>query len=261
MTTGEKIAKLRKENNYTQEQLAELLSVSRQSVSKYESGLAYPETEKLIKLSELFDCSVDYLLKDYVETKREEATASSHHPNESASLTELFISKMLSFDKKSEKTIFGMPLWHIGKNAKGFLAIGIRARGIISIGFLSIGILSLGLLSIGLLAFGVLAIGLLAAGCISLGGIACGAICIGILTAGAIAIGEFSMGALSIGHYFAYGDYASAMFAFGKTQANGTIFETLQNLSPDEKHAVIEQLYQQVPRIYHWIIKILTGLL
>lgn len=64
MTTGEKICKLRKENNYTQEQLAELLSVSRQSISKYESGLAYPEMEKLIRLGELFHCSMDYLLKD-----------------------------------------------------------------------------------------------------------------------------------------------------------------------------------------------------
>ena len=50
MTLGEKIAKQRKENNYTQEQLADLLGVSRQSVSKWESDLAYPETDKLIRL-------------------------------------------------------------------------------------------------------------------------------------------------------------------------------------------------------------------
>ena len=67
MKTGEKIAKMRKENNYTQEQLAVLLGVSRQSVSKYESGLTYPETDKLIRLSELFGCTVDYLLKDNAE--------------------------------------------------------------------------------------------------------------------------------------------------------------------------------------------------
>ena len=67
MNTGEKIARLRKENNYTQEQLAALLGVSRQSVSKYESGVTYPETDKLIRLSELFGCTVDYLLKDNAE--------------------------------------------------------------------------------------------------------------------------------------------------------------------------------------------------
>ena len=64
MSFGEKLSKLRKENNYTQEQLADVLNVSRQSVSKWESDLAYPETEKLIKISELFNSSLDYLMKD-----------------------------------------------------------------------------------------------------------------------------------------------------------------------------------------------------
>jgi transcriptional regulator with XRE-family HTH domain len=64
MTTGDKIAALRKQNHFTQEQLAQLLGVSRQSISKYESDLAYPETEKLIRLSELFGCTVDELLRD-----------------------------------------------------------------------------------------------------------------------------------------------------------------------------------------------------
>lgn len=61
MTLGEKITKQRKELNYTQEQLADILGVSRQSISKWESDIAYPETEKLIKLGKLFDCFMDYL--------------------------------------------------------------------------------------------------------------------------------------------------------------------------------------------------------
>lgn len=64
MTFGDKLCKLRKEKNLTQEQLADILKVSRQSVSKWESGIAYPETEKLIALANLFECSTDYLLKD-----------------------------------------------------------------------------------------------------------------------------------------------------------------------------------------------------
>lgn len=67
MTVGEKITKLRKEQNLTQEQFAEILKVSRQSVSKWERDDAYPDTEKLIKISKLFDCSLDYLLKDELE--------------------------------------------------------------------------------------------------------------------------------------------------------------------------------------------------
>lgn len=67
MTLGEKLSKLRKENNMTQEQLADTLGVSRQSISKWESDVAYPETDKLIHMSEMFRCSLDYLLKDGVE--------------------------------------------------------------------------------------------------------------------------------------------------------------------------------------------------
>lgn len=69
MTLGEKIAKHRKELNYTQEQLADILGVSRQSISKWESDLAYPETNKLIEIGKMFDCSMDYLLKDEVTQK------------------------------------------------------------------------------------------------------------------------------------------------------------------------------------------------
>ena len=69
MTLGEKIAKQRKELNYTQEQLADILGVSRQSISKWESDIAYPETDKLIELGKLFDCSMDYLLKEDVTEK------------------------------------------------------------------------------------------------------------------------------------------------------------------------------------------------
>ena len=66
MTLGEKLSKLRKEYNYTQEQLADILGVSRQSISKWESDIAYPETEKLIELGKLYECSMDFLLKEDV---------------------------------------------------------------------------------------------------------------------------------------------------------------------------------------------------
>lgn len=62
MTLGSKLAKLRKENNYTQEQLADVLGVSRQAISKWESNAAYPETDKLIRMCRLFHCTTDYLL-------------------------------------------------------------------------------------------------------------------------------------------------------------------------------------------------------
>ena len=52
MSIGEKITILRKENNMTQEQLADVLSVSRQSVSRWESDIAFPETYFILHLME-----------------------------------------------------------------------------------------------------------------------------------------------------------------------------------------------------------------
>ncbi len=67
MTTGEKLAALRRKKEITQEQLAEILKVSRQSVSRWEMDVAFPETEKLIKLSRLLDCSIDFLLNNELQ--------------------------------------------------------------------------------------------------------------------------------------------------------------------------------------------------
>ncbi|MCK5731850.1 MAG: helix-turn-helix transcriptional regulator [Tenericutes bacterium] len=60
----EKLRNLRKQKNMSQEELANQLDISRQSVSKWESGLSMPDLENVIKLSELFEVSLDYLLKD-----------------------------------------------------------------------------------------------------------------------------------------------------------------------------------------------------
>lgn len=60
----EKLARLRKETNLSQEGLAERVGVSRQSVAKWESGESFPEVEKLIQLSRHFAVSIDSLLKD-----------------------------------------------------------------------------------------------------------------------------------------------------------------------------------------------------
>ena len=67
MTTGEKIAELRRRKGYTQEKLAEILNVSRQSVSRWEMDMAFPETEKLIKLGRLLECSIDFLLNEELQ--------------------------------------------------------------------------------------------------------------------------------------------------------------------------------------------------
>lgn len=65
----EKLQKLRKEKGYSQEQLADLLEVSRQSVSKWESGTTYPEMDKLLSLCKIFNVSLDDLTNDDVSSE------------------------------------------------------------------------------------------------------------------------------------------------------------------------------------------------
>lgn len=67
MILAEKIAKLRKQNSWSQEELAEKLGISRQSVSKWESGASIPDLDRIIRMSGLFGVSTDYLLKDELE--------------------------------------------------------------------------------------------------------------------------------------------------------------------------------------------------
>ena len=64
MKLSEKIIELRKANGMTQEELAAICNVSRQSISKWEADIALPETEKLLILGDTFRVSMDVLLKD-----------------------------------------------------------------------------------------------------------------------------------------------------------------------------------------------------
>ena len=66
----DKLQKIRKEHNITQEGLADKLDVSRQAVSKWESGTAYPDTEKLIQISKMFNVSLDDLINDNTDINR-----------------------------------------------------------------------------------------------------------------------------------------------------------------------------------------------
>lgn len=246
MTLGDKLSKLRKENNYTQEQLAEILGVSRQAISKWESNIAYPETEKLLRLGELYECSMDYLLKDENSEpisvpKSKSFTLNFTNPN---------------FERVSKRSFHGLPLWHInigyGRTAKGIIAIGFTAKGVISIGLLSLGILSFGVLAVGILALGTLAIGLLPAGAISCGVIAFGAISIGIVSIGALSVGYFSVGAAAIGKYFAMGDHAIAQIALGDTKAIGSAYQKLGELTVQDVADVKKLLDVNVPSYLSW---------
>lgn len=67
MILSEKIIMLRKKYGWSQEELAERLDISRQSVSKWESGASIPDLERIVSMSQLFGVTTDYLLKDEME--------------------------------------------------------------------------------------------------------------------------------------------------------------------------------------------------
>ncbi len=68
---GERIYELRNKNNMSQGDLANKLDVSRQTISKWENNMCLPETEKLVQLSEIFNISIDYILKGEEKTEKE----------------------------------------------------------------------------------------------------------------------------------------------------------------------------------------------
>lgn len=68
MKFGDKLIALRKKTGMSQEDLAEKLGVSRQSVSKWESNNTYPETDKIVQICNIFDCSMDDLINENIET-------------------------------------------------------------------------------------------------------------------------------------------------------------------------------------------------
>lgn len=77
MSFAENLKQSRNEKQLTQEKLAELLKVTRQTVSKWEQGVGYPETEKLIKLAKVLNTSLDWLFETEL-TNNEKTDIQSH---------------------------------------------------------------------------------------------------------------------------------------------------------------------------------------
>ncbi len=69
MILADKIIELRKKNGWSQEELAEKMDVSRQSISKWEGAQSVPDMGRIVRLSEVFGVSTDYLLKDEIESE------------------------------------------------------------------------------------------------------------------------------------------------------------------------------------------------
>lgn len=258
MTLGEKIYRLRTEHGMSQESFGDMLGVSRQSVSKWETDQSQPELDKVIAISEMFAVSTDYLLK---EKQPEESAANSYYEGESGNVqTPLIIVQKPSFhyEYKSKRTLMGLPLVHVNiglkpVRAKGVIAIGNAAQGIVAIGIAGMGVITLAPVGIGLLlAIGCVVVGSVALGSLAVGVIAMGALCCGIFTMGAVAVGQFSYGALALGSQIAVGDVAHGNIALGLSEAAGNIYEEVRAVDGSfDYQAVIAAIDANVPGYWH----------
>ena len=177
MTIGQKIYESRKKAGMTQEELADRLGVSRQAVSKWESDIAYPETDKLVELCRLFSLSADELLLD----AREESDGT---PQSKSGC--IFDKRGMHLEYVSNTRVGGLPLVHINFGLGHY-----RAKGIIAIGNVATGVVAIGVMCFG--------------------GVCVGYIAVGGLTVGQYAVGGYARGFLAVGQSYASGAHAFTM--------------------------------------------------
>lgn len=245
MDIGKNILKLRKKQGLSQEQLAEKMGVTRQTISNWELEESSPDIKQAKELSKIFNVSLDQLVNN---------TKYIHNGNSSR-----------GYEYISKTKIKGLPLVHINiglgreiKTAKGIIAIGNIAKGIIALGGVSIGLFTLGAVSIGLISLGAFALGLLLsiAG-LSIGSIALGGIAIGLFSIGGISVGLYSIGGIAIAKYVASGDYAYGYIAIGN-HVRGSI-ELLQNeVTSSEIKSIILQHFPNTWSFIVYLISIVT---
>ncbi len=106
MSFRKNIEYLRKGNNLSQEDLAFKLGVSRQAVSKWESGGAYPETEKMMKMCSIFNCTLDDLLNSDLEEERKEKEGRYTFSDIVEEFTGLLKRTFYMFDHMGPKSLF-----------------------------------------------------------------------------------------------------------------------------------------------------------
>ncbi len=107
MSFNEKLQTLRKEKKLSQEQLADMLDVTRQSVSKWESGTTYPEMDKLIMLCKIFKCSLDDLTNDEVTNLNISEKREGTQNNFLRSILDIITKTVYMFKAMSFKQIIG----------------------------------------------------------------------------------------------------------------------------------------------------------
>ena len=257
MKFNEKLISLRRQKGLSQEQLGEMIGVSRQTVSKWELDDTTPEMEKLIQLCDIFNISMDTLAGRNTDKSDTGNYSSSHDGN--CSNTWSPHNYAFHYEYRSSRTFCGLPLVHINVGrgifkAKGIIAVGTVASGFIPFGLVSAGLLSFGIVSLGLISFATVSIGLLlSVGGISIGTFAVGGIAVGVFALGGCAFGVYSIGGFSVASKIAAGGYAQAPIAIGDRTSGDITFDTNQIIP---KGAISNAILQKFPHTWKLIVNI-----
>ena len=264
MTFSEKLMDLRRKSGLSQEQLADRLGVTRQSVSKWESGTAMPELVKLISLSDIFGVSVDYLVKDYLE-EPESADGGDDLSAQQAvrlekkvdELTNYVKGRVYRFDSKTR--IFGLPLVSVrfGFVRNGKLSMDNVARGIIAVGNAAIGVVAIGIVGVGLFTFGVVGLGLLSLGIVAAGLGAFGVMALGYLALGVSAVGVYAGGVAAIAAKIAAAVSAVAPTAIGEHASGSHVLLWGDGLTAPEVRAF---LLEHHPDLWQPLLELFSSL-
>lgn len=200
---------LRKRSGLSQEELADLVGVTRQAVQKWEAGTSRPDMDNLAALARYFNVTLDWLITGREMEARGAAQGgpvvveNHYHYN------------CWHYEYRSKRTLFGLPLVHINLAQRGLCV----ARGIIAIGNVSVGALSIGAFALGGVTVGAFGLGLLSLAGMALGLLALGGIALGYVAAGGCVLGYLAIGGCSVGVYAAGGAAIARDVAVGSAAA------------------------------------------
>lgn len=246
MHIGENIAELRRREGWSQEQLADRLGVTRQSVSKWESGSATPELEKLTALADLFGVSLDHLVRGTEDTAAPELKKQ----------VEELSRYVRGYVYDSPVRLWGLPLVSVRLSRHTF-GPGTVARGIIAIGNVAVGVVAAGCFSIGILSVGAFALGALALGALCLGLVSLGALSVGVLAFGSCAIGVYSCGVAAAGREIAVGLAAAGRTAVGEDASGSHVLLWGDGLTRAQVESFLlahhPRLWRPLPRLLSFL--------
>lgn len=261
MTFSEKIAQLRREKGMSQEELAQVVGVSRQAVQKWESGQSNPDMDNLKLLSSYFDVTLDYLVCDNTSSGKSRGQTIQE---ERVWVTDRGSTRRRRWEYEyiSKKKVGNLPLIHIHTGSGLCMAKGVIAIGNVALGYLSIGLFSLGLLSVGVLSAGIIAIALLGLGVVALGNICIGLFAAGNLAVGLFVIGNLARGVIAIGNaafgeMVGIGNAPSGHLAMG-FRPSGDITVQVSDLWQLDRTLVTHWVKDTYPDMWDWLVNLIA---